>query len=213
MIDDVSVEVLPWYRQFWPWFLFGLPGTVVVAGIITLLIAIEKADTLVDDDYYRSGLGINQNLLGQNHAQALGLEARFTFDVQRGTVELVLLGDFPAPSPESLPDQLAQYPERLLLEFSHPIRSEKDYALQLSAAGGNRFQIDTEQPGGLLTPGRWYLRLSDPNASRRWLLQSPQSFTLPMFEVGDIDGQLGTDNTVSHLVNYTIHAGSRSASQ
>lgn len=207
MIDDADGQVLPWYRQFWPWFIFGLPASVVVAGIVTVLIAIEKADTLVDDDYYRSGLGINQNLHGQNRARTLGLEARFTFDIRSGLVELVLLGDFAAPG--TLNDQLAQYPDRLLLEFSHPTRSEKDYSLQLSALGDNRFHIDAGQSDALLTAGRWYIRLSDPDATGHWLLQSPQSFTLPAFQELAADGQAATDNTISHLVNYTIHAGSR----
>lgn len=203
MMDTTRIQVLPWYRQFWPWFLFGLPASVVVAGIITVLIAVEKADTLVDDDYYRSGLGINQNLQGQRYAQTLGLEARFTFNMQRGVVELILLGDFSV----SQPGQHAQYPDQLLLEFSHPVRSEKDYSLQLLAVGGNRFQSsvasDVEQSVALLIPGRWYLRLSDPNASRHWLLQSPQSFALPTPE--------SSGGALHQRVNYTIHAGSRSA--
>ena len=33
----------PWYRQFWPWFLFGLPGIVVVAGLTTWWIAAHNA--------------------------------------------------------------------------------------------------------------------------------------------------------------------------
>ena len=27
------MESIPWYRQFWPWFLIALPATVVVAGL------------------------------------------------------------------------------------------------------------------------------------------------------------------------------------
>ena len=33
-----GTDLLPWYRQFWPWFLIALPGTVVVAAIGTLVI-------------------------------------------------------------------------------------------------------------------------------------------------------------------------------
>jgi FixH len=29
----------PWYRQFWPWFLIALPGSVVIASFVTLYIA------------------------------------------------------------------------------------------------------------------------------------------------------------------------------
>jgi len=44
---------LPWYRQFWPWFIIALPASVVVASFITLWLAISNPDPLVvnDDEY------------------------------------------------------------------------------------------------------------------------------------------------------------------
>ena len=32
-------DTVPWYQQFWPWFLILLPASVVVAGLTTLVIA------------------------------------------------------------------------------------------------------------------------------------------------------------------------------
>ena len=52
----------PWYRQRWPWLLMLGPAIVVVAGIVTAVIAIETDDGLVTDDYYKRGLAINQTL-------------------------------------------------------------------------------------------------------------------------------------------------------
>ena len=43
--------MLPWYKQFWPWFLILLPGTAVVATLYTVVIANQYADDLVVDDY------------------------------------------------------------------------------------------------------------------------------------------------------------------
>ena len=37
----------PWYRQGWPWFLIAFPATAVVAGIATLVIAIQTFDGMV----------------------------------------------------------------------------------------------------------------------------------------------------------------------
>ncbi|MEQ8516343.1 MAG: FixH family protein, partial [Chromatocurvus sp.] len=50
-LDNTGSE--PWYRQFWPWFLIVLPGTVVVASIATLIIAVRGSDDLVVDEYYK----------------------------------------------------------------------------------------------------------------------------------------------------------------
>lgn len=40
----------PWYKQFWPWFLIALPGSVVIASFITIGIAVENAPTITDRD-------------------------------------------------------------------------------------------------------------------------------------------------------------------
>ena len=55
-------DTLPWYRQFWPWFLIALPACVVIAAIATALIASRHADDLVADSYYKDGLAINRRL-------------------------------------------------------------------------------------------------------------------------------------------------------
>lgn len=47
-------EGVPWYKQFWPWFIIALPASVVVASFFTLWLAISNPDHLVvDDDEYR----------------------------------------------------------------------------------------------------------------------------------------------------------------
>jgi hypothetical protein len=47
-------ENLPWYRQFWPWFIIALPASAVIAGFITLWLAMSRPDHLVvDDEEYR----------------------------------------------------------------------------------------------------------------------------------------------------------------
>ena len=49
----MSQPVIPWYKQRWPWILMSGPAIVVVAGFITLGLAIHTSDSLVDDDYYK----------------------------------------------------------------------------------------------------------------------------------------------------------------
>ena len=115
---------LPWYRQFWPWFLFGLPGVVVVAGLGTWWIAERHADHLVADDYYQQGLAINRQLDRQRLAEQLQVEARLSFE--QGSVQ-VLLNDSVAPP-------------ALLLLLSHAMDSNQDLSLQLAQVRPGRYR-------------------------------------------------------------------------
>jgi len=62
-----QAELLPWYRQFWPWFIIALPASAVVASFITLWLAMSRPDHLVVDDaeYQR----INSELKAQAPAE------------------------------------------------------------------------------------------------------------------------------------------------
>ena len=44
---------VPWYRQFWPWFIIALPASAVIASFISLWLAISNPDQLIvtDDEY------------------------------------------------------------------------------------------------------------------------------------------------------------------
>jgi hypothetical protein len=37
----------PWYKQFWPWFVFALPAIAVIAGITTVIIAMDHRPVVV----------------------------------------------------------------------------------------------------------------------------------------------------------------------
>ena len=120
MADTFSdTDSKPWYRQFWLWFLVSLPATVVVAGFITLYIAHQHADDLVVDDYYREGLGINQELEKKQQALALGIGATlaFTQSDAKHSVEVLLTGVH------------GQGDLKLLL--SHPFESDRDFVILL----------------------------------------------------------------------------------
>lgn len=63
----VPIEILPWYKQFWPWFIIALPASVVVASFYTLWLAISNPDPLViDEDEYRQ---LNSELKAQAPVQ------------------------------------------------------------------------------------------------------------------------------------------------
>ena len=58
---------IPWYRQFWPWFIIALPTAAVVASFFTLWLAISQPDYMVvDDDEYQQ---LNSGLKAQVPAE------------------------------------------------------------------------------------------------------------------------------------------------
>jgi hypothetical protein len=67
----------PWWRHALLWMVLAGPFVVVVASFITLWLAMQKPDPVVDEDYYRQGIEINRTLAdkklmpaltGRNHA-------------------------------------------------------------------------------------------------------------------------------------------------
>jgi len=38
---------LPWYRQFWPWFIIALPTAAVIGSFVSLWLAVSHPDYLV----------------------------------------------------------------------------------------------------------------------------------------------------------------------
>lgn len=144
-----SVEAVePWYSQFWPWFIFGLPASVVVAGFITLYIAIVNDDSLVADNYYKQGLSINQSFAQDTLAVALALKADIRIDQENGEMRLVLT---------SLEPQAASALQSTSLQliWSHPISSDKDFTLDLKRNATGAFI--SQLPHSV--SGRWYLQL------------------------------------------------------
>lgn len=110
------MDTLPWYRQFWPWFIIALPATVVVAGLTTWWIAANNADSLVVDDYYKEGLAINRQLRKQKLARELGVTA--TLSVGTDALEVLLEG---APGVSAL-----------TLKLSHPLDAKFDQTIALA---------------------------------------------------------------------------------
>ena len=143
---NAALQPKPWYREFWPWFLMSLPATAVIAGVATVVIAIQSADGMVVGDYYKAGLAINQTLARDDAAYAMALSA--TVKTENGALLLTLGGRLPS------------YPEQLSLTLAHPTRSGMDQSLNLHHAGGNHYRAALPA----MPAGKWHLLLVD-NAS------------------------------------------------
>lgn len=134
----------PWYRDYWPWFLISLPASAVVAGLITLWLAIQSDDGVVVDDYYKQGLAINRTLARDDTAARLQLMADMR--LAEGNVTLTLSG------------QLTSYPEQISLRIAHPTRAGMDQTALLSHISNGRYTGRAQLPAA----GRWALVLEDP---------------------------------------------------
>lgn len=142
----------PWYREPGPWLLMAGPFVVVVASFITLWLAIRSNDGLVNEDYYKRGLNINQTLARSERAKSLGIEAGISFT---GEVISVRLG---ARAPFFVP------PASLSVTISHPTRAGLDQSQVLQRQGGiyqGKFKLPAT--------GHWVLLIKDEQETWRLL--------------------------------------------
>jgi hypothetical protein len=145
-------DTLPWYKQFWPWFIISLPGTVVIASIITITIAVKTNDGLVSDDYYKEGRAIHKTAYTAAKARALGIEGELAYEAETGAIRLRLQ--------QPLPDAAAGL---LMLDIIHPTLPNRDQSISLTPAGGVEY-VGRAEPMG---PAPWKIELHPEDKSWR----------------------------------------------
>jgi len=158
-MNETHVEIQPWYRQFWPWYLISIPFLAVVASAIMITLAVRHKDPLVVDNYYKQGLAINRTLAQQHAAATMGLQAQALFDSAHGELILKLSAKQQITAPG------------LKLYFVHATLADQDYMVRF-----------TEQSQGVylarlkaLKPGNWDLMLEPEDET--WRLDA--RLTLP----------------------------------
>lgn len=167
MNETPSSTPLPWYRHRWPWLLMAGPAIVVVAGFVTLVLALRSNDGLVSDDYYKQGLGINQTTARDQAAARLGLQAQLMLG---GNELRVML---------RATDAATALPETLSLRLMHPTRSGEDQVLSLRRQAGDLYSGRLERP----LSGRWRVSIEDDGRMWRltgdWLVDTAPVLALP----------------------------------
>lgn len=131
----------PWYKEFWPWFLLGILGMSVVMGVTFLVLSITSFDGMVEDDYYKQGLAINQRLEQDQRAAELNLVANLRVDSLTGDVMVDLEGD--------------ARPEQLRLELLFPTQGHRDQSVLLERVRNGHYV--GQLPRSL--EYRWYVQL------------------------------------------------------
>lgn len=148
-------ESKPWYKHGWVWFLIGIPSSAVIAGVITLAIAINTADSLVADDYYKEGRGINQRLEKDQTALDLGITLKASVTATASGMQAITVRFAANPGVAA--------PELIRLRLSHPTLNQKDIIATLER--NSQGVYETRLPG--LASGRWYAQMEDDHATWR----------------------------------------------
>ncbi len=149
-VSNASQKLSPYF-----WLVWGLPAVVVVAALVTVYIAVNGADEMVVDDYYRAGLAWNRTQVADQEAARRQLRARAAYQDGRLQVEL--------PGVDS---------PTLKLLLSHPSESALDQTLTLQADGEGRWSATAT-----VAEHVWYVQLQDEQGSwrlrARWTPSQP----------------------------------------
>ena len=169
MNSKLTEAVRPWYRHPWPWILMAGPALVVVAASLTAYLAVTSNDGLVDDDYYKQGLAINQETARDQAAVQKGLNAEVMQNGETRQIRILL---------RSNPG--VGLPQVLRLRITHPTRPGFDQHVLLRSDGAGVYSGQLSAP---LT-GRWHVVVEDEKNEWRlrgdWIIENTDSLRLPI---------------------------------
>ncbi|MDX1625177.1 MAG: FixH family protein [Wenzhouxiangellaceae bacterium] len=150
MIEDEPD--VPWYRQFWPWFLLAVLAWGIVSASITLAVAVGNPPQMMKGDYARLGKVLVDTHVRADRAESLGLAGHLTGVDGRLRLELA------ARDASAVDDSL-------LLLVQHPVDAARDRQLLLRRVGATTWLAETED-----LPPRGRVVVSDPGQT--WWISS-----------------------------------------
>ena len=148
-MSDMSLK-LPWYRQPLVWLVISIPLSAVLAGIVTIYLAVTTDDGLVVDDYYKQGLAINRQIERDQTATRLQLSADIEIDTATGFVKLMFDKG-----------RLDAYPLTLTLGLRHATQQQQDNFITLQHGIDNQYVGAVSRDGGQgIRTGVWHVEIS-----------------------------------------------------
>jgi hypothetical protein len=150
-----QLDQIPWYKQFWPWFIMVPPATAIVASSITIWLAMTNAPDLVVPDYGKIGETVALDIRLAESADLLGLRATVQLDQLDGSnnrsVSVLL----------SQNTESAVLSGQILLRLVHPTVPEFDRNVLL-VLDGDRYRGSVD-----LAAAKYLLQLEDLDTSWR----------------------------------------------
>ncbi|MCL2644067.1 MAG: FixH family protein [Betaproteobacteria bacterium] len=149
--NSQALDIEPWYKQGWPWFLFGLPAVSVVVGISLYVIAnTQHVDSIVTDEYLKHGKGLTILIEKQKNAESLGLSAHAT--LREGSISIKLSAT-----------EEKDFPAMLHLNIVHPTQDRFDQHILLQSEGDGVYS----GPLKPLEATHWLFKLEDESQTWR----------------------------------------------
>ena len=149
----------PWYREPWVWLMIAFPMTAVIAGMITIYLAVTTSDGLVVDDYYKRGKTINRDLARDDAAARYQLRATIVLDLRDNRMQV------------QLESATAVLPKVLTFSLLHPTQPGHDQMVSLQHAGDGVYYGPVDEVGR----GNWYLQLEADDWRLSGDMQMPQT--------------------------------------
>ena len=123
----------PWYSHPFLWMAILLPASAVVAGLVTLYIAIINADSPVVDEWYKEGRAINRSAEQEQLAERLGI--RLSLSQVGAGVQAQLQASTAIPMPATI-----------TVALRHPTLADRDVVIELVNLDGNVYRGDGSLP-------------------------------------------------------------------
>ncbi|MGO1625638.1 MAG: FixH family protein [Halomonadaceae bacterium] len=156
--DPNAMDIKPWYKQFWPWFLISILLSSVAFGTTYAIISVKFYDGVIEQDYYEHGKAINMVLAKQDRARELGLSGDLRIDPLTPDIVFDLEGE--------------RRPDVLELKLIFPTENDRDQTFVLEHVREGRYIAQ----GPEHLQYRWYLQLQPPEADPEWRLVGEARF-------------------------------------